>query len=42
MLVGPTKLEACRVSMREVEVTIQANNLHANGGFVEEVQGEQQ
>ncbi len=40
VLVDPAKLEAYRVSLREVEEAIRANNLNASGGFVEEEQGE--
>ncbi len=40
VLVDPVKLEANKVSLREVEEAIRANNLNASGGFVEEEQGE--
>ncbi len=36
VLIDPVKLEAYRVSLREVEEAIRANNLNASGGFVEE------
>jgi len=40
VLIDPAKLEEFRVSLKEAEKAIQANNLNVSGGFVEEGQGE--
>ncbi len=40
VLIDPARLEEYRVTLRDVEAAIQANNRNASGGFLEEGQGE--
>ena len=40
VLVDPAKLQEYNVSLQEIEAAIQANNLNASGGFLEEGQSE--